>query len=456
MKSLSDLIAKYDVQAPRYTSYPTVPHWKENPTPTEWIGFLNEALAPTSALWSLYMHIPFCETLCTFCGCNTSITKNKKLGGDYVSTVLKEWDLYRARVPGLAERKLQGLHLGGGSPTFLPPADLERLLVPMLEKTRKTEHFEASLEVDPRRTTEEQLVLLRQLGFNRISLGVQDLDPNVQRLINRNQTLEQTRAITEMSRKLGYASVNWDLIYGLPQQTAESITSTIRATLEQMPDRIALYSFALVPWIKPQQRLFTDADLPMGQAKRDLYELSRKLLMDGGYEEVGMDHFALPSDALTKAQRSGHLHRNFMGYTDQRTEVMLGLGVSSISETPKCFHQNEKVLANYQKKVDAGETPTHRGHKLTAAEMTTREQILELMTTWRAKFTSPAQREASLPILEIMAADGLLEVVGDEVRVLDAGKPFLRNACMVLDPNLPNEAVITATSDAKKQFSRSI
>ncbi len=360
-KNLSELIAKYDVQAPRYTSYPTVPHWKDNPTPAEWIGFLKEALAPAPALWSLYMHIPFCETLCTFCGCNTSITKNKKLGGDYVATVLKEWDLYRELVPELLERQLQGLHLGGGSPTFLPPADLERLLVPMLTAVKKTENFEASLEVDPRRTTEEQLTLCRQLGFNRISLGVQDLDPNVQRLINRNQTLEQTRAITEMSRKLGYASVNWDLIYGLPQQTAESIASTIKATLEQKPDRIALYSFALVPWIKPQQRLFTDGDLPAGQAKRDLYELSRKLLMDGGYEEVGMDHFALPEDDLTKAQRSEHLHRNFMGYTYQRTDVMLGLGVSSISETPRCFHQNEKVLANYQKKVEAHETPTHRG-----------------------------------------------------------------------------------------------
>jgi len=404
--------------------------------------------------WTLYIHIPFCETLCTFCGCNTSITKNKKLGSDYVSTVLKEWELYLRQVPELRTHPLQSLHLGGGTPTFLPTADLERLLKPILADVVKAEGFEASLEVDPRRTTEEQLVALKGLGFKRISLGVQDLDANVQRLINRNQTLAQTTQITDISRKHGYESVNWDLIYGLPQQTAASIAETIRHTLVSRPDRIALYSFALVPWIKPQQRLFSDADLPQGQAKRDLYELARRLLLDGGYEEVGMDHFALKTDSLTKAQDAGHLHRNFMGYTDQRTDLLLGLGVSAISETPQCFHQNEKVLAQYVRKVEEGQVPTLRGHHLTQEEQRTREQILTLITQWRVEVQDNELWRSRGPILEQLQNDGLIEVKGRELRVLDAGRPFLRNICMVLDPKIAMEAI--SGGDKARVFSRSI
>ncbi len=456
MSELAQLIQKYDVPAPRYTSYPTVPHWKTSPTSDAWLEHVRRVLQSPLSSWSMYIHIPFCETLCTFCGCNTSITKNKQVGADYVETVLAEWAQYLEQVPALGERAIKSLHLGGGTPTFLRSVELERLLQPLLSNLRKTADFEASLEVDPRRTTEEQLQRLRHLGFNRISLGVQDLDPLVQHVINRHQTLEQTQSITRAARELGYASINWDLIYGLPKQTATSVQLTIEETLRQRPDRIALYSFALVPWIKPQQRLFTDADLPQGQEKRDLYELARRLLLEGGYLEVGMDHFATSTDALTSAQMQGKLHRNFMGYTDQQTDLLLGLGVSAISETGHCFHQNEKVLAQYVRKVEALQLPTLRGHELTPVEIQTRQQILELMTQWSTRFLNTEQLVHRADLVQEMLKDGLVQVDAVGLQVLEKGRPFLRNICMLFDPNIENEAIIKTDAEEARVFSRSI
>jgi oxygen-independent coproporphyrinogen-3 oxidase len=354
-----------------------------------------------------------------------------------VEQVLAEWKTYLASAPELRERPLSVLHLGGGTPTFLSPENLKRLITPILDATCRTAHFEGSVEVDPRRTTRAHLEMLRELGFNRVSLGVQDLDPEVQRVIHRNQTLEQTLEITETARKLGFVSVNWDLIYGLPLQTLEKIERTVEATLLARPDRIALYSFALVPWIKPQQRIFKDSDLPVGEDKRALYERARRLLLEkGGYREIGMDHFALPTDGLSVAMDRGQLHRNFMGYVDHRTDLLLGLGVSAISETPRHFHQNEKVLNLYAQKVLAGEIATHRGHSLTDEDQEAREQILTLMTRWEVEIPSSHQREGLGQMLSEMIADGLVQLEGGRLRVLPEGKPFLRNACMALDRRL--------------------
>ncbi|MGZ3741314.1 MAG: radical SAM protein, partial [Bdellovibrionota bacterium] len=305
----SQLLEKYDQPVPRYTSYPTVPYWNETPTPSEWLACLEEGLSPAQATWSLYLHIPFCETLCTFCGCNNTITKDHAKGLPYVDHLLSEWGLYRERMPLLRERKLRQIHLGGGTPTFLSSGELERMLSPILESAGwDPNSSEASIEVDPRRTSREQLATLRRLGFGRVSLGVQDFDPEVQRLVNRFQPEAETRAVTEAARELGYDSVNFDLIYGLPKQTAASFARSVEITLKLRPDRIALYSFALVPWIKPAQRLFKDADLPAPAEKRELYELARAALLGSGYVEIGMDHFALPQDGLARAQASGHLH----------------------------------------------------------------------------------------------------------------------------------------------------
>lgn len=433
----SDLFQKYDVPAPRYTSYPTVPYWSENPTTEQWLAELRETFARPKMSWSLYIHVPFCESLCTFCGCNTSITKDHRREEPYVELLHKEWELYRQAVPAIAERPLVQFHLGGGSPTFLSPASLHKLISGLFTNIKRDEkHFEGAIEVDPRRTTREQLETLREFGFNRVSMGVQDFNPEVQRLVHRHQPREQTEAITRAARELGYESVNFDLIYGLPKQTPESVTEMAKVTVDMRPDRIALYSFALVPWIKPAQRLFKDSDLPAGEEKRRLYEIARTILLDGGYREIGMDHFALPDDSLSRSEAAGTLHRNFMGYADRRTDVLLGLGVSSISESPGIFHQNEKVLPIYERMVQEGKIPTLRGHVLNDEDRRRREQILTFMTQGKVELESEAQAGDIRQFLASLIEDGLVTVEGRLMTLTKKGRPFLRNACMSLDARL--------------------
>ncbi len=451
MSQLTELLAKYDIPAPRYTSYPTVPYWEVNPTRVQWIHHLRETLIHSQSGYSIYIHVPYCETLCTFCGCNNIITKDHKKEDPYVDHVVHEWNLYLKNVPELQKRPLKLIHLGGGSPTFLLPESLTKMLKPILDQVpHTTEDFEASVEVDPRRTTVEHLKALRELGFNRISLGVQDFDPEVQRLVNRHQPYEITAGITRAARDLGYNSVNFDLIYGLAKQTPESIKKSAELTVELRPDRIALYSFAKVPWIKPQQRLFKDDDLPEGAAKRELYEIARNVLMSAGYVEVGMDHFALPNDQLAVALKNKSLHRNFMGYTDQKTDVLLGLGVSSISETPYSFHQNQKVLPLYEEDLKRELLPTLRGHVLDEEDSKRRKQILQLMTQKEVQWENSEQREAAREFLHEMIQDQLIEIHDDKLSVTDLGKPFIRNACLFFDERLRRKQPTTET------FSKSI
>ncbi|HVK62007.1 MAG TPA: oxygen-independent coproporphyrinogen III oxidase [Bdellovibrionales bacterium] len=439
--SSSELFKKYDIPAPRYTSYPTVPYWSDNPTTEQWMTSVKETFADPKASWSLYIHIPYCETLCTFCGCNTTITKDHNREEPYVQLIHREWETYLKAVPEMAKRPLVQFHLGGGTPTFLSPANLRKLIEPIFKAVQKdAQHFEGSIEVDPRRTTREQLAVLKELGFTRVSMGVQDFNPEVQRLVNRKQPREMTEALVNDARELGYGSVNFDLIYGLPKQTEESIREMAEITCEMLPDRIALYSFAKVPWIKPAQRLFKDEDLPEGEDKRRLYEIARGILLEAGYREIGMDHFALPNDSLSKSEEEGHLHRNFMGYADRRTEALIGLGVSSISETPGCFHQNEKVLPIYERRVMAGEIPTLRGHLLSDEDRKRREQILAFMTRWQVELESDAQAMDVRQFLSSLIADGLVQLNGRKMTLTEKGRPFLRNACMALDARLRAKA----------------
>lgn len=432
---MSELFAKYDIPAPRYTSYPTVPYWENGPSAQEWFHHLKTSFERETSSWSLYIHIPYCESLCTFCGCNTIITKDHKREDPYIDLILKEWQIYLQKVPELKQRPLKHLHLGGGTPTFLSADGLVRLLKPILGQIKLDPNFEGSVEVDPRRTTSDQLEALKELGFDRVSLGVQDFNLEVQRLVNRIQPFEITKNITDEARRIGYRSVNFDLIYGLAKQTTETMRETIEKTLLLKPDRIALYSFALVPWIKPAQRLFKDEDLPVGRDKRNLYEMARKALLANGYVEVGMDHFALKTDSLATAMSKGTLHRNFMGYTDQKTDVLLGLGVSSISETPWSFHQNEKIFSTYQDRVEAGEIPSHRGHVLSEEDRDRRLQILELMTTGSVTLRESQLSEAG-EFLKEMKEDSLVHFSGDRLSVTEKGKPFLRNICLFFDERL--------------------
>ena len=438
--SLTALLEKYDVPVPRYTSYPAVPNWQETPAPAVWIEALRAALEAESSSLAVYVHLPFCETLCTFCGCNTVITRNHERSLPYVDLVLAELNCYLAQVPGLRDRPVSQIHLGGGTPTFLAPDALAALLDGLAARLpHRADGYEGSVEVDPRVTSVEHLQALRQHGLSRISLGVQDIDHEVLRLVNRPQPLEMTAGLCAIARDTGFDSINFDLIYGLPGQTPASMSRLADAVLGLRPDRLAVYSFARVPWIKPAQRRFTDEQVPAGAAKRQLYETLRERLLGAGYLEVGLDHFALPHDALAAAAAAGTLHRNFMGYTDRRTTALLGLGVSAISETPGCLHQNEKVITVYERRVGAGEIPTLRGHVLSDDDRRRADAIRSLMTTGRAPLTADDRLAAERALADPIA-DGIVEIGAHELRVTAEGKPFIRNVAAFFDTYLRSAA----------------
>lgn len=431
--SVSDLVARYDVPVPRYTSYPPVPHWRDTPSPEQWLASVSSALDAPQASLALYLHLPFCESLCTFCGCNTVITRDHRHEATYVDALFAELDLYVERVPGIDRRSLSQLHLGGGTPTFMSADSLDRLMTGLETRLgRRATEFEGSIEVDPRVTTWAQLEVMRRHGVTRVSLGVQDVDPEVQRLVNRRQPLTQTDAICRAARALGYESLNFDLIYGLPGQTIASMARLTEAVLDLRPDRLAVYSFARVPWIKPAQRRFKDDQIPAGADKRALYEAVRDPLLDAGYEEIGLDHFALPADVLARAARHGTLHRNFMGYTHARTSALLGLGVSAISETAGCYHQNEKVLTKYARRVQDGEIPTLRGHVLSGSDRDRRGRILELMTRFAVEVEAD-EAEQLRQFLGPLFDEGLLTLDEAHLIVPPQGRPFLRHAASFFD-----------------------
>ena len=445
----SELFAKYDVRVPRYTSYPTVPEWHAAPTTAQWTASLDRALAPPSATLSLYVHLPFCESLCTFCGCNTVITRDHGRSKPYIARVLRELDVYLELVPALRERRLCEIHLGGGTPTFLSPDELLELADGVLSRLSVIGGFAGSVEADPRVTSPQQLRALRQRGFTRLSLGVQDFNDQTQQLVNRIQSAALVAALVADARESGYDSINFDLIYGLPGQTPASMQRLADAVLPLAPDRFAVYSFARVPWIKPLQRKFTDEQIPAGAQKRALYEAIRKPLLDAGYLELGMDHFARANDPLARAAAAGTLHRNFQGYTEARTDALLGLGVSAISETADCYHQNEKVIAVYERRIDRGEIPTHRGHLLSRDDQRRREQIVALLTRFAVRLDVEQAADAGerlAPLLE----DGLAVLEDDVLRVPAAGRAFIRNIAAFFDDYL------RASSPASPRYSRSI
>jgi len=435
------LINKYHVAAPRYTSYPTVPFWDTAaPDVNEWKESVKFSFDQSNASngISLYVHLPFCESLCTYCGCNTRITKNHQVEDPYIKAVLKEWNLYREV---FREKPLiREIHLGGGTPTFFEASNLQVLINGLMNGSELHSDAEFSFEAHPNNTSEAHLKTLYDLGFRRLSLGIQDFDPKVQKIINRLQSFEQVEKVTALAREIGYTSINFDLIYGLPLQTYEGLGDTILQVEKLMPDRIAFYSYAHVPWIKPGQRSFTENDLPSVTEKQKLYELGRQMFISMGYEEIGMDHFALCTDSLYKAERLGKLHRNFMGYTHQYTQLMIGLGVSSISDSWFAFAQNVKKVEDYYDLISKGQLPVFKGHRLTDEDLLIRKHILNLMCTGRTDWdTSLSHNVALLAGLErakLLEQDGLVEIGENSLVVTPLGKRFLRNICMALDARL--------------------
>lgn len=440
------LFQKYNIPGPRYTSYPTVPYWTDSPNEEQWIQHIQASLRKRKegeVGAAVYIHIPFCESLCTYCGCNTRITRNHAVSKPYIQTVLKEWNLYFSRIGH--KIPLSEIHLGGGTPTFLSPQELEELTLGILEHADVLPGAEFSVEADPRVTTSEHLQSLYRVGFKRLSLGIQDFDPKVQEIVHRVQSERQVAELTQTARQIGFNSINYDLIYGLPLQTLQSIEQTIQAIQRLRPDRIAFYSYAHVPWIKPSQRRFTEADLPAGDAKRALYELGRKMLEEVGYREIGMDHFALSTDSMWKAMRERNLHRNFMGYTTRQVSPLIGLGVAAIGDSWTAFAQNEKGVEHYQSRVEKGELPIFRGHLLTQEDLILRRQILNLMTRLETQWTQeiltdlPYLREIPQALSE-MVKDGLIRFDENSCEITEEGRPFLRNICMAFDLRLIRNA----------------
>jgi len=379
MNIAPSLLSKYNIPVPRYTSYPTVPFWNEGIDVERWKQIFREQFLKNNLQngTSLYIHLPFCESLCTYCGCNKKITTNHSVEEEYIEAVIKEWKLYRQLMgePPI----LREIHLGGGTPTFFSPYNLELLINSIVNRAVVHPDREFSIEGHPNNTTKDHLRALYSLGFRRISYGVQDNDPIVQRIINRIQPLENVRRATDEAREVGFKSINFDLIYGLPKQTLTSIEKTIQQTIELKPDRIAFYSYAHVPWTSRGQRLFDEHDLPSAQEKLELYLKGKELLTAAGYVDIGMDHFALPGDDLYKAWIDGTLHRNFMGYTKQRTSFLLGVGVSSISDVGVAFAQNKKTLHEYYESIEKNELPVFRGYFLNEEDIAFRKYILNIV-----------------------------------------------------------------------------
>ena len=439
---MSSLIQKYNVPGPRYTSYPTVPFWEEEAfSEKKWIQNLTETFKISNQKEgiSLYIHLPFCESLCTFCGCNKRITKRHEVELPYIQAVIKEWRLYCnlfSRKPNIKE-----IHLGGGTPTFFSTENLTLLLEGIFETANKAENYIFSFEGHPNNTTKEHLQTLYNLGFRRVSFGVQDYSPKVQAAIHRVQSFHNVSKVTLLAKEIGYTSIGHDLIYGLPFQTIQDIEDTILKTKSLLPDRISFYSYAHVPWLKGNgQRGFQDEDIPQNDTKRQLYELGKKMLLEMGYVEIGMDHFTLPTDEMYLAFKSKTLHRNFMGYTASKTELMIGLGVSSISDSWNSFAQNEKSLETYYQKINGNNLPVFRGHHLTSEDVVIRQHILNLMchfeTTWEDDSTYFTEIYDVLDSLYEMQLDGLLYIENKKLIVTDLGKAFVRNICMAFDLRL--------------------
>ncbi|MEO9570834.1 MAG: oxygen-independent coproporphyrinogen III oxidase [Polaribacter sp.] len=438
------LVQKYNIPGPRYTSYPTVPYWnKEGIDKQVWIQSFQTSFkeSNTTEGISIYIHLPFCDSLCTFCACHKHITKRHEVEEEYIETVLKEWKLYVALVDETPI--IKELHLGGGTPTFFSKENLEYLIDGIFAFSNKHPEAEFSFEGHPNNTTKEQLQTLFNCGFTRVSFGVQDYNETVQKAIHRIQPFSEVEKVTKWAREIGYNSVSHDLIFGLPFQTKENVIHTINKTKELQPDRISFYSYAHVPWVKGVgQRGFNENDLPKNDEKRELYEIGKELFAELGYVEIGMDHFAIKTDSLYKATINKTLHRNFMGYTANKTQLMIGLGMSAISDSWYAFAQNVKTVKEYQKNVNAGEIPIFRGHLLSKEDRVIRKHILNIMchfsTSWEEKSMRINNIEIHLALLQEMERDGLVQIdrKSKNLKIPQEARPYVRNICMAFDIHL--------------------
>ena len=436
-----DLIRKYSIPGPRYTSYPPATQFTAD------LGelALEDAIAADNQAGagpvSLYFHLPFCETRCWFCGCNTVITRRRGAAAEYLDDLAREVRLTAARMD--CTRPVTQIHLGGGTPTFFPPDELRRLGALINEYFRVAPDAEFSVEVDPRRLTLDHVLALREIGVNRASLGVQDTNPRVQLAIHRIQPQRMNQQAFAWLREAGFESINVDLIYGLPLQTPQTFARTIDDVLTLEPDRLSVFSYAHVPWIKPAQRIFESREqLPGAEEKLAMFAVAHEKLTAAGFVDIGLDHFARPDDALAQAQRAGTLQRNFQGYSTQAGASLYSFGISSISSTPDSYRQNHKTLEAWRAALDANQLPVERGLRVTAEDQRRRTIIMRLMCDRRLDFTALSHALGlnfaetyadELASLDDLEADGLVERFPNHLVVTPAGGPLLRVIAMRFD-----------------------
>ncbi len=434
-----DLIERYDAHAPRYTSYPTAAQFTPAIGAGQWADWLKAA--PLGGALSLYLHIPFCKRLCWYCGCNTRAMNRPELISSYVDLLLREADLVLAQV-GRPVR-VGSIHLGGGTPNMLSPDDLERLFAGLSARFDLGDCFEIAAELDPEVLTPEWVEAAGRIGLSRASLGVQDLSPRVQAAVNRPESFETIRWAAEALRAQGVTSLNLDLMYGLPLQAVEHVVTTLGQVTTLQPERIALFGYAHVPWMKPHQKLIHDEDLPDAETRFVQSQAAARYLTAKGWQAIGLDHFALPHDGLAAAARAGRLHRNFQGYTTDEAEVLIGLGVSAISRTPAGFVQNMANERDWRAAVGEGELPVARGVAMTGRDGFIGEIIERLMCDFAVNVGDVSRRRrrdlsevaGAWPLLRRFRADGLVTVEDAVVEVTPLGRPFVRAVCAAFDPD---------------------
>jgi oxygen-independent coproporphyrinogen III oxidase len=458
--SRSDLgfLKKYDRPGPRYTSYPTAPLFSDAFTAADFadeIGATNHPGTKTDI--SLYFHFPFCDTLCYFCGCTMLVTRDRFRVETYLSYLKREIALIAPRLA--PERNVVQIHWGGGTPTHCSPAQIRDIGGHIRSSYRVAPDAEMSVEIDPRELTREHLEALRSVGFNRMSMGVQDFNARVQEAVNRVQPESMTRSVFGWAEELGFTSINVDLIYGLPFQTAQSFEETVRKVIELSPDRIAVFNYAHVPWMKPHQKLIHPEDLPTPEQKLDILKMTIELLCSNGYDYIGMDHFAKPDDELARAQREKTLYRNFQGYSTKSGADLYGFGMSSISHFQNIYAQNTKNLPEYYAALDAGRLATHVGYRMTADDRIRKFVIMRLMCDLELDTAAVGRMfgisfdeyfSRSIDALGQFIEDGLVEAVPGTIRILGAGRLLLRNIAMCFD------AYLDSMTTGKPVFSRTV
>ncbi|MBE9504919.1 MAG: oxygen-independent coproporphyrinogen III oxidase [Proteobacteria bacterium] len=457
MKIDVNILKKYAKAGPRYTSYPTAPNFSDDFKSKEYARIIketNDAENPPDL--SLYFHLPFCRSVCYFCGCNVIFTKRKELADEYIDYLEKEIKMVAAmQKPG---RKVSQLHWGGGTPTFLTTDQMRRVQGIIKEHFEFAPDIEAGVEIDPREASDEHISTLRELGFNRISMGIQDFDPKVQEAVHRIQTEELSRHVIDKCREENFDSINIDLIYGLPFQSVKSFEKTVDKIIEINPDRMAVFNFAYVPWLKSVQKMIREEDLPSGEEKFDILKMVIEKFSSAGYVYIGMDHFAKPDDELFVAQRNKTLYRNFQGYTTKAGCDLYGMGVTSISQVGNSYVQNEKELPDYYQAIEEGRLPTERGYELNDDDLLRRSVITRIMCDFELNFVD-VEKEFNIDFkkhfalefaeLQPMTEDNLLSISEDRIVVSDLGRILIRNIAMVFD-------IYLRKSEKEMRFSKTV